>query len=76
MKYMDYLYDEGYLDPELTPASLASAQGYLTYAEAAYMAGQVSGKAEASGRIHQKQPGPGISGRGLVAAVRFHSEGD
>lgn len=44
VKYMDYLYDEGYLDLELTPASLASAQGYLTYAEAAYMAGQVSGK--------------------------------
>lgn len=44
VKYMDYLYDEGYLDPELTPASLASAQGYLTYAEAAYMVGQVSGK--------------------------------
>ena len=44
VKYMDYLYDEGYLDQELTPASLASAQGYLTYAEAAYMAGQVSGK--------------------------------
>ena len=44
VKYMDYLYDEGYLDAELTPASLASAQGYLTYAEAAYMAGQVSGK--------------------------------
>ena len=44
VKYMDYLYDEGYLDPELTPASLASAQGYLTYAEAAYVAGQVSGK--------------------------------
>ena len=44
VKYMDYLYDEGYLDPELTPAFLASAQGYLTYAEAAYMAGQVSGK--------------------------------
>ena len=30
VKYMDYLYDEGYLDPELTPASLAAAQGYLT----------------------------------------------
>ena len=25
VKYMDYLYDEGYLDPELTPASLAAA---------------------------------------------------
>ena len=44
VKYMDYLYDEGYLDPEITPASLAAAQGYLTYAEASYMAAQVSGK--------------------------------
>ena len=34
VKYMDYLYEEGYLDPELTPPTLASAQGDLTYAEA------------------------------------------
>ena len=32
VKYMDYLYDEGYLDPELTPASLAAAQEYQTAA--------------------------------------------
>lgn len=44
VKYMDYLYDEGYLDQEMTPASLLSAQGYLTYGEAAVMAGKVSGR--------------------------------
>lgn len=44
VKYMDFLYDEGYLDEELTPPTLASAQGILTYKEAAFMAGQVSGK--------------------------------
>lgn len=43
-KYMDYLYDKGYLDEELTPPTLVSAQGMLTYKEAAFMAGQVSGK--------------------------------
>ncbi len=42
--YMDYLYEEGYLDPELTEPSLSSAQGLLTYEEAALMADGVSGK--------------------------------
>ncbi len=76
VKYMDYLYDEGYLDPELTPASLASAQGYLTYAEAAYMAGQVSGKLKLQAGSTRNNRDQAFSGRGLVAAVRFHSEGD
>lgn len=44
VKYMDYLYDEGYLDEGLTPPTLSSAQGYLTYQEAAFLAGRVSGK--------------------------------
>lgn len=44
VKYMDYLYEEGYLDEEMTPPSLSTAQGMLTYKEAAFMAGQVSGK--------------------------------
>lgn len=44
VKYMDYLYEEGYLDEEITPPSLSTAQGMLTYKEAAFMAGQVSGK--------------------------------
>ena len=53
VKYMDYLYDEGYLDPELHGFPGLSP-GYLTYAEAAYMAGQGVRQAEASGRFHQK----------------------
>ena len=44
VKYMDYLYEEGYLDPELTPPTLASAQGDLTYAEASHMAACVAGR--------------------------------
>lgn len=56
VKYMDYLYDEGYLDEELTPPTLSAAQGYLTYQEAAFMAGQVSGrlKLEARATKHNK----------------------
>ena len=56
VKYMDYLYDEGYLDEELTPPTLSAAQGYLTYQEAAFMAGQVSGrlKLEAGATRHNK----------------------
>lgn len=42
VKYMDLLYDEGYLDESLTPATLASAQDKLTYKEAAHIAEQVS----------------------------------
>lgn len=38
VKYMDYLYDSGYLSEELTPATLSTAQGLLTYKEAAYLA--------------------------------------
>ena len=34
VKYMDYLYDEGYLSQELTPPTLTAAQGLLTYGEA------------------------------------------
>ena len=44
VKYMDYLYEEGYLDPALTPPTLSSAQGDLTYAEAAHMASCVAGR--------------------------------
>lgn len=38
VKYMDYLYDEGYLTEELTPPTLTAAQGQLTYGEAAQIA--------------------------------------
>lgn len=48
VKYMDYLYDEGYLDEQLTPPALTTAQGYLTYQEAAFLAGRISGKPKLS----------------------------
>ena len=40
----DYLYDEGYLTEELTPPTLAAAQGQLTYGEAAQIAEKVDRK--------------------------------
>lgn len=43
VKYMDYLYDTGYLSEELTPATLSAAQGLLTYKEAAYLAANAGG---------------------------------
>ncbi len=46
VKYMDYLYEKGYLDPKVTPATLISAQGNLTYEDTAYMMGKVSGDLE------------------------------
>ena len=44
MKYMDLLYERGYLNPELTPADLESAQKEFTYQEAAYTAAKFSGR--------------------------------
>ncbi len=38
VKYMDYLYEEGYLSEELTPPNLSTAQGLLTYKEASFLA--------------------------------------
>ncbi len=44
VKYMDALYERGWITRELTPATEESAEGYLTYQEADYLAGQVSDK--------------------------------
>lgn len=44
VKYMDYLYEEGFLDPELTKPALETAQGRLTYGEASFLAERVSKK--------------------------------
>ena len=44
VKYMEDLYDEGYLTEELTPPTLAAAQGQLTYGEAAQIAEKVDRK--------------------------------
>lgn len=61
VKYMDYLYDLGWLDPEITPATLRSAQGLLTYREAAYLASQAGGKFRSrvgANRNNQDSPYP------------------
>ena len=71
VKYMDYLYDEGYLTEEQTPPTLAAAQGQLTYGEAAQIAGKADRKL---GWGHQKQPGQTISAGTVVAAV--HGDGE
>lgn len=40
--YMDYLYEEGFLSEEDTPATEKAAQEPLTYGEAAQIAGRIS----------------------------------
>lgn len=44
VKYMDYLYREGILSTELTPATSKTAEGWLTYEEVSYLTEQVSGQ--------------------------------
>ena len=39
---MDYLYEKGYLDTEITPATLTSAQGNLTYEDVNTVAEKLS----------------------------------
>ncbi len=41
--YLDYLYENGYLDEAETPADREHAEGFLTYREAARIAEQLSG---------------------------------
>ncbi|HIZ79932.1 MAG TPA: SpoIID/LytB domain-containing protein [Candidatus Lachnoclostridium stercorigallinarum] len=43
VKYMDYLYENGYLSEDRTPATAESAEGYITYGEVEALAGQISG---------------------------------
>ncbi len=42
VKYMDNLYHRGWIDKEMTPAAEDTAEGFLTYEEAEFLAGQVS----------------------------------
>ena len=61
VKYMDYLYDEGYLTEEQTPPTLAAAQGQLTYGEAAQIAGKADRKLRSrvgATRNNQDKPYP------------------
>lgn len=43
VKYMDYLYEKGYLTEDMTRPEAKEAQGYLTYGEAEQLAEAVSG---------------------------------
>lgn len=54
ISYMDYLYGNGYLSVEETPADAASAEGALTYQEAARIAGTVSKELEALVGLNRK----------------------
>lgn len=44
VKYMDYLYRQELISPELTPPDGKTAEGWLTYEEADYLAKQISGR--------------------------------
>ena len=58
VKYMDYLYENGCLDEEYTPATAESAEGYITYGEVERLAGAISsqlkGKARATVNNREK----------------------
>lgn len=52
--YMDYLYEEGFLTEEVTPATEKAAQGQLTYGEAAQIAGRISPELKERVRMTKK----------------------
>ncbi len=50
VKYMDYLYGNGYLTEELTPATAESAEDYITYGEVEWLAGAISSQLKSKAR--------------------------
>ncbi len=54
VKYMDYLYEKGYLTESMTPPETKAAQGYLTYGEAEHLAGAISKGLEGKIRATRK----------------------
>lgn len=54
VKYMDALYSRGWIQKEMTPAAEETAEGFLTYEEADYLAGQVSEELRARVGMTQK----------------------
>ncbi len=54
VKYMDALYDRGWINSDLTPATEESAEGYLTYGEVHYLAGRISDKLESQVGLTKK----------------------
>ena len=68
VKYMDYLYENGYLDEETTAADEDSAEGYITYGEVERLAGTISSSLKAKARAtvnNREKPHP----PGRVVAV-------
>ncbi len=55
VKYMDLLYDRQMISPELTPADSETAEGRLTFQEAAYIAGQFSKDLEKQVKVTKKK---------------------
>ena len=61
VKYMDYLYEGGYLDAAMVPALKESAEGFLTYGEAKSLSEALvpgAGKDLPAGRKRQNQKIP------------------
>lgn len=61
VSYLDYLYGQGYLSEEETPANAVSAETSLTYREAAQIAGKISPELEklvGVSRKNQEKPYP------------------
>ncbi len=61
ISYLDYLYGQGYLSAEETPADTASAEGVLTYHEAARIAGRIAPELEkvvGANRTNGEKPYP------------------
>lgn len=52
--YLDYLYEHGYLDEAETPADETTAEGLLTYGEAARLVGQISPKLKSQVRVSKQ----------------------
>ncbi len=69
--YLDYLYENGYLDVAETPADRERAEGLLTYREAARIAEQASRQSETACVRKSSQWNKGISGGRLVASLRL-----
>lgn len=54
VKYMDYLYRQGQISTELTAPDAKTAEGWLTYEEADYLAGRISSSLESYVKITKR----------------------
>lgn len=54
VKYIDYLYHQEYLDPELKIADRQAAEDWLTYGEVSYLASKISNQLKPLDRVTKK----------------------